>query len=128
MKVLVDTSFLLLCAERGKDFISLSEEKLGETLECCVLEDILNELKSIKGRGGRRGAMASLALRIAENMKRVRSEEDLPADEKLLREAEKIGAAIASIDLGLVRKARKRGIPVISIGSDQRVIFEGVRL
>jgi len=128
MKVLVDTSFLIFCVESGRDFISLAEEKMKEPFECYILEDILNELKAIQGRGGRKGAMASLALKIAENMKKLSGGENLPVDEKLIRKAKKIGAAIASIDLQLVKKARKRGVPVLSIGSDQRVIFEGFRL
>lgn len=125
MKVLVDTSFLLLCVERGRDFISLAEEKLGEPLECYVLDDVLNELKSLKGRGGKRGAFASLALKIAERFRRVCGESGLPPDEKLLWEAEKIGAAIVTADLGLIGRARRRGIPVISVGTDQRIMFEG---
>ena len=128
MKVLVDTSFLLLCVEKGRDLISLAEEKLGEPLECYVLEDVLNELKSLEGRGGKRGAFASLALRIAEKFRRIGGGRNLPPDEKLLREAERIGAAIATVDLELLEKARRKGIPVISVGADQRIRFEGVRL
>lgn len=128
MKVLVDTSFLLLCIEKGRDFISLAEEKLGEPLECYVLEDVLNELKSLEGRGGKRGGFASLALRIAERFKRISGERSLSPDEKLLREAEKMGAAIATIDLELMGRAREKGISIISVGADQRVRFEGVRL
>ena len=128
MKVLVDTSFLLLCVEKGRDLISLAEEKLGEPLECYVLEDVLNELKSLEGRAGRRGVFASLALRIAERFRKMGGGEDLPPDERLLREAERIGAAIATVDLELLEKARRKGIPVISVGADQRIRFEGVRL
>ncbi|RLG03948.1 MAG: hypothetical protein DRN54_02000 [Thaumarchaeota archaeon] len=128
MRVLVDTSFLLLCVEKGRDLIALAEEKLGEPLECYVLEDVLNELKSLEGRAGRRGAFASLALRIAERFRKMGGGEDLPPDERLLREAERIGAAIATVDLELLEKARRKGIPVISVGADQRIRFEGVRL
>ncbi len=128
MKVLVDTSFLLLCVEKGRDLISLAEEKLGEPLECYVLEDVLNELKSLEGRGGKRGAFASLALRIAERFRKIGGGRNLPPDEKLLREAERIGAAIATVDLELLERARRKGIPTISVGADQRIRFEGVRL
>lgn len=128
MKVLVDTSFLLLCVEKGRDFISMAEEKLGEPLECYVLEDVLNELKSLEGRGGRKGAFASLALRVAERFRRIGGERGLPPDEKLLREAERVKAAIATVDLELLSEARRRGVPVISVGGDQRIRFQGVRL
>ena len=128
MKVLVDTSFLLLCVEKGRDLISLAEEKLGEPLECYVLEDVLNELKSLEGRGGKRGAFASLALRIAERFRKIGGGRNLPPDEKLLREAERMGAAIATVDLELLGRARRKGVPVISVGADERIRFEGIRL
>ncbi len=129
MKTLIDTSFLLHCAEKGRDFLSLAEEKIGEPLECYVIEEVLEELKALAAKGGKRGAMASTALKIAEKMKIIRArEEKIPVDEKLLREAERANTALASLDSELIRKARKRGIPLILVASDQRIIFEGVRL
>jgi rRNA-processing protein FCF1 len=128
MKVLVDASFLMLCAEAGRDFIRLAEEVIGEPVEPYVTEEVLNELKSIAGRGGRRGRLASLALKIADKMGTIGGGGEVPADMRLLQEAARLKAAIATMDLNLIRRARSLGIPVISVGSDKRVIFEGVRL
>ena len=33
MKVLVDASFLMLCAEAGRDFMHMAEEAIGEPIE-----------------------------------------------------------------------------------------------
>lgn len=128
MRVLVDASFLMLCVEAGKDFMKLAEEVIGEHIEPYVTEEVLDELKGIAGRSGRRGRLAALALKIANGMILIRAEGSMPADMRLLQEAARLKAAIATVDLNLMRRARSLGIPVISIGSDKRIVFEGVRL
>lgn len=128
MRVLVDASFLMLCAEAGRDYMRMAEEAVGEPIEPYVMEEVLNELKSIAGRGGRRGRLAALALRIASGMSIIRGEGGVPTDMRLLQEAARLKAAIATVDLNLIRRARSLGMPVIRIGSDKRVVFEGVRI
>ena len=127
MKILVDASFLLLCAEKGRDFISLAEESLGDKLECYVLEDVLKELKRLAARGGKRGTLAGVALKIAEKMNKLRSDlpETLEVDQKLLEEAERLGMTLASIDMNLISKARERGIPILTVKKDQSIFFTG---
>ena len=127
MKILVDASFLLLCAEKGRDFISLAEESLGDKMECYVLEDVLKELKGLAARGGKRGTLAGVALKIAEKMNKLRSDlpETLEVDQKLLEEAERLGMALASIDMDLISKARERGIPILTVKKDQSIFFTG---
>ena len=127
MKILVDASFLLLCAEKGRDFISLAEESLGDKLECYVLEDVLKELKRLAARGGKRGTLAGVALKIAEKMNKLRSDlpETLEVDQKLLEEAERLGMTLVSIDMDLISKARERGIPILTVKKDQSIFFTG---
>ncbi|MCD6536177.1 MAG: hypothetical protein J7K49_04005 [Thaumarchaeota archaeon] len=127
MKILVDASFLLLCAEKGRDFISLAEESLGDKLECYVLEDVLKELKRLAARGGKRGTFAGVALKIAEKMNKLRSDlpETLEVDQKLLEEAERLGMTLVSIDMDLISKARERGIPILTVKKDQSIFFTG---
>jgi len=127
MKILVDASFLLLCAEKGRDFISLAEESLGDKLECYVLEDVLKELKRLAAREGKRGTLAGVALKIAEKMNKLRSDlpETLEVDQKLLEEAERLGMTLASIDMDLISKARERGIPILTVKKDQNIFFTG---
>ena len=128
MKLLLDTSFLIYCAEKGRDFLSLAEEALGEPLECYVLKDVLGELRALRAKPGKRGLMASAAAQIAEKMKLLESRsEKLSTDEKLILEAKRIGAAIATIDFDLIAEAREKGVPILTISEDQRIIFEGVR-
>ena len=130
MKVLVDTSFLMLCAEKGRDFITLAEETLGEKLECYVLEDVLNEIKMLASRKGKRAAMAAAALKIAEKMQVLKSDiKDVrKTDEKLLAESSRNKFVLATVDNQLIKKAKERGLPVLTVKEDQSILFIGTLL
>jgi len=130
MKVLVDTSFLIYCADKGKDFLSMAEESLGERLECYVIEDVLRELKGLARNRGKRGALAGVALKMAERMTLISSDlpDTLTEDQKLLETARLRGMALATTDWELISEARKRGVPVITVKKNQSVIFLGTRL
>lgn len=130
MKVLVDASFLLLCAEKRRDFISLIEESLREKLECYVLEDVLEELEKLSLRRGKKGALSRVALKIAEKMVKIESDlpENLEVDQKLLEEAKKRGMAVATVDMELFSKASEMGIPALTVKRDQSIFFAGTSL
>jgi len=130
MKVLVDTSFLMLCAEKGRDFITLAEETLGEKLECYVLEDVLNEIKMLASRRGKRAVMAAAALKIAEKMQVLKSEIEgvRKTDEKLLAESSRNKFVLATVDNQLIKKAKERGLPVLTVKEDQSILFIGTLL
>ncbi len=128
MKVIVDASFLMLCAEMGRDLMQMAEEVIGEPIEPYVAGEVLDELKNIARKRGKRGRFASLALMAASRMKLIVGERNMPTDLRLLQEAGRLKAAIATVDLNLMRQARSLGIPVISVGSDKRIVFEGARL
>ena len=128
MKLLVDSSFLIYCAEKGRDFISLAEQTLGEKLECYVLEEVLAELRKLASKKGKRGALARVGLRIAEKMKVVRSSlpEDVNTDQKLLEESKKLKMVLATVDGGLINEAREQGLPILTVKKDQSILFMGV--
>jgi len=130
MKVLVDTSFLMLCAEKGRDFITLAEETLGEKLECYVLEDVLNEVRMLASRKGKKAVMAAAALKIAEKMQVLKSDiKDVrKTDEKLLAESSRNKFVLATVDNQLIKKAKERGLPVLTVKEDQSILFIGTLL
>lgn len=130
MKVLVDTSFLMLCAEKGRDFITLAEETLGEKLECYVLEDVLNEVRMLASRKGKKAVMAAAALKIAEKMQVLKSEIEgvRKTDEKLLAESSRNKFVLATVDNQLIKKAKERGLPVLTVKEDQSILFIGTLL
>ena len=130
MKVLVDTSFLMLCAEKGRDFITLAEETLGEKLECYVLEDVLNEVRMLASRKGKKAVMAAAALKIAEKMRVLKSDIKgvRKTDEKLLAESSRNKFVLATVDNQLIKKAKERGLPILTVKEDQSILFIGTLL
>ena len=127
MKALIDTSFLMLCAEAGKDFIGLAEEKIGDRIECYVLKEVLEELEKISKHPGRRGAAARAALKLAKRMKilDLGFPEDLALDERLLKASKDLGMVLATIDLELIRRARSLKAPLLTVRKDQSIWLEG---
>ena len=128
MKVLFDASFLMLSAELGKDLISLAEDVVGERIEPYILPDSLEELKSISRHRGKRATLARVALKLAEKMTLLRLdlEEGLEVDEKLLEVSRRYGLILATVDSGLVKRAREAGVPILSVGRGLRIRLEGV--
>ena len=127
MKVLFDASFLMFSAELGKDLISLAEDVVGERIEPYIIPDSLEELKSISRHRGKRATLARVALKLAEKMTLLRLdlEEGLEVDEKLLEVSRRYGLILATVDSGLVKRAREVGVPVLSLGRGLRIRLEG---
>jgi len=128
MKVLFDTSFLMLSAELGKDLISLAEDALGEKIEPYILSDSLEELKAISRHKGKRASFAKVALKLAEKMNvlKLDLQRDLEVDEKLLETSRICGLVLATIDSKLMKRAREIGIPTLSVGKGLKIRLEGI--
>jgi len=128
MKVLFDTSFLMLSAELGRDLISLAEDAVGEKIEPYILSDSLEELKAISRHMGKRASLAKVALKLAEKMTLIKLdlEEALEVDEKLLRASRMHGLVLATIDSKLMKRAREIGVPVLSVGRGLKIRLEGI--
>ena len=114
MKVLVDTSLLLLCAERGRDYLSLIEDKLGEKLIYYVPSTVLRELERLRMEGGKRGRAADVAWEIAGGLQTVEAG-DAGADRSLGLLAIRHGMAVATVDRALARRLRGMGVKVIMV-------------
>lgn len=125
MKVLFDTSLLMLIAKYGKDLIRIAEDMLGETIEPYILQEVVGELENIAKQKGKRSGQAKIALRIAEKMMKIKYEKDVPVDLKLIEAAQKYRLILASMDQDIIEEARRRKIPILVFHEDLRVTFEG---
>jgi rRNA-processing protein FCF1 len=115
LHALIDTSFLLLLVESGRDILRLIEEKLGEPVVPLVPDSVIGELKRLSGVGGRRGRVAELALSMAERMTRIESSQEVGVDEELVRLASEKGYAVVTADSALQKRLRKQGLKCIYV-------------
>lgn len=110
MRALLDTSFLMLCADLGRDLLSLVADKLGEPLEPCTVPQVVEELRSLSRTKGRRGTVARVALGMAERIGLVEPVGQGPVDEVLVLTARRDGSLLVTSDLGVFRRALRAGM------------------
>ncbi len=109
MRALLDTSFLMLCAEVGRDLLSLVSDRLGEPVEPCTLPQVIAELRALTGAKGKKGKLASLALRMAESVCVIEPAAGGEVDEVLVATARRERCLLVTSDLEIFRKALREG-------------------
>jgi rRNA-processing protein FCF1 len=110
LRALLDTSFLMLCAEVGRDLLSLVSDKLGEPIEPCTLPQVMSELRALTRVKGKRGRTAVLALEIAGRFSVIEPAVEGEVDEVLITTARREGCLLVTADLELFRKALEKGM------------------
>ena len=110
MRALLDTSFLMLCAEVGRDLLSLVSDKLGEPIEPCTLPQVMAELRALTRVKGKRGRTAALALEMAGRFSVIEPAVKGEVDEVLITTARREGCLLVTADLELFRKALEKGM------------------
>lgn len=115
MKVLVDTSFLLLCAEKGKDFFTVLENKAGERIEPVVPSEVVSELKRLAAKRGKKSKMASAALQLAETMEKLAKEYEGSVDDALIYYARKTQHPVLTSDAKLMKKLASEKIEYMTV-------------
>jgi rRNA-processing protein FCF1 len=110
LRALLDTSFLMLCAEVGRDLLSLVSDKLGEPIEPCTLPQVMAELRALTRAKGKRGRTAALALEMAGRFSVIDPAVEGEVDEVLIATARREGCLLVTADLELFRKALEKGM------------------
>ncbi|MEM1574448.1 MAG: nucleotide-binding protein [Nitrososphaerota archaeon] len=126
MKILIDTSFLLKCVQKGGDLFYKLEETLKVPIEPIILENVLKELKNISSIKGKKSKEAKLALEIANKYNKIAYNENIPTDEALLEIAFKNKYPVLTCDIKLKKKLREKKIPVIFLKKDGKIDVEGI--
>ncbi|MDJ0269431.1 MAG: hypothetical protein NXY59_02575 [Aigarchaeota archaeon] len=126
MKLLVDSSFFILCADVGRDFVAVLEDYLGECVELLVPQAVLDELRSLSGRRGRLGRLARVALKLASQAGVVENEPSKSADDALMESARRLNLPVLTVDRKLLQALRGEGIPAVTLSKTgrPRVILE----
>ncbi len=110
MRALLDTSFLMLCAEVGRDLLALVSDVLGEPIEPCTVPQVVAELRALSGAKGKRGKLASLALQMVGKACMLEPAAEGEVDEVLIATARRDGCLLVTADLEIFRKALKEGM------------------
>jgi rRNA-processing protein FCF1 len=110
LRALLDTSFLMLCAEVGRNLLSLVSDKLGEPIEPCTLPQVMAELRALTRAKGKRGRTAALALEMAGRFSVIDPAVEGEVDEVLIATARREGCLLVTADLELFRKALEKGM------------------
>jgi Uncharacterized proteins of PilT N-term./Vapc superfamily, COG1412 len=110
LRALLDTSFLMLCAEVGRDLLSLVSDKLGEPIEPCTLPQVMAELRALTRAKGKRGRTAALALEMAGRFSVIEPAVEGEVDEVLIATARREGCLLVTADLEIFRKALEKGM------------------
>ncbi|MEM2237057.1 MAG: hypothetical protein QXR26_00225 [Candidatus Caldarchaeum sp.] len=116
MKALLDTSFLLLCLEKGRDYLKLIEQKLGEHVEPVILENVVDELRTLASKRGKKGMLARAALQKMINANIVQFHGMYNVDEALQKYAAEHKMPVITVDTKLAKKLASSGLPYISVG------------
>jgi rRNA-processing protein FCF1 len=110
LRALLDTSFLMLCAEVGRDLLSLVSDKLGEPIEPCTLPQVMAELRALTRVKGKRGRTAAVALEMAGRFSVIDPAVEGEVDEVLIATARREGCLLVTADLEIFRKALEKGM------------------
>lgn len=115
MEVVVDTSFIIACSQKKRDYLREIELTYGK-VKFLVPSSVLRELSLLKK------VEAKVGKKILEmhNFEVVECEGN--ADDCVIKIAEERGALIASFDSKLRRRARKMGIKLITVRKGAYVI------
>jgi len=116
---LLDTSFIVNCAESKVDFVSALRE-LGYPPK--VLDKVVEELKLLVSKGGKRGRAAKLGLAMIARLPKVKTPSKGKTDDILLKMSSK-ETLMATMDAGLKRRLKAKGSPYFVLRQKQYILL-----
>lgn len=122
-KIILDTNFLLIPAQFNVDIFTEINRIILEKYRLFVLDKTIDELKKItkdkkQTQKNKRAAKLALQLIKAKNIKILKTKEDLPVDDLIVKLK---GCMIATQDLGL--KRRLKGVKIITLRAKKTLIL-----
>lgn len=113
--VVIDSSAIIACLEDRRDLFEALRESFEGYVEIAVPNAVVEELKKLAARNGRKGLAARLALQLFDRGAdyvtiRVVNVDAKSADEALLKLSAELNAYLITVDRGLRKTAEARGI------------------
>ena len=124
VRVIADTSFLMLPGIFGVDVVSELYRLLERPHVLIIPQPVVEELKGLAERGKpseRSAARLALALVRRGKVRRARGR----ADEVVARMAGERGCVVGTADFALRKRLRERGIPVIYLRQRSHLAMNG---
>lgn len=123
MKVLCDTSFLMVLVAKPIKNIERVEHELGH-LEFIVPDVVIDELKRLEGKAGpKRATLARTALALAgSKFKTVKVPRAVHVDDSIVEYSAREKCAVATIDTNLRRRLIKNEVLVITLSRDRLTV------
>jgi len=124
-KILLDTNFLLIPSQFNIDIFEEIDRIMLESYQLYVLDKTIEELKKIiqdkkQKQKNRRAAKLALQLLKAKKIKILKTKEDLPVDDLIIKLKDYI---IATQDIGLKRQLKAKKIKIITLRAKKTLIL-----
>ena len=117
MKVIADSSFLIMCIDYGKSLLERLEGSLGERVEIIVPDVVKMELERIAGKTGKKGLLARGALELLGKAEVLETYNRESVDGAILELARRTGYPVVTVDKTLARLLRRNRVKVITFTS-----------
>ncbi len=124
LSVILDANFLMIPELEGVDIFKEFDRILDVKYELIVPKVVIGELEHIRKTGNSsESTAASVALKMAEDLKKVESEK--PADDEIVRLAKETYSAVGTNDKELKKRLRGSEIPVIYLRQKSYLDIDG---
>lgn len=121
--VVLDTNFLMSIEEFSFDFFSELNRLLDIKYKLVTLKPVVHELKRISRRGGEKGVVAKVGLKLLDKVKVLDTNIKGP-DRAILDFAKKKDAIVCTNDKELKNKLRESGVKIIYLRSKTHLEME----
>ena len=118
MKVIVDSSFLIMCIDYGRDLIGFLENALEDVVEIVAPKMVAEELERLSKKRGKKGIKARAALKFLERAVIMETENRESVDGAILELARRTGYPVVTVDKTLARLLRENGVKVLTFTSE----------
>lgn len=124
-KIILDTSFLVSCAEFKVDLFSEIERICDFTFELCIVDKSLDELKLIEQKSGKHKTYVGIVgLFIKKGIKSLKSGSKKSVDDIIIELVDKENYVVATQDAELKRRLKQKQVPIITIRQKKYLILQ----
>ncbi len=125
LNAILDTDFLLFCAENRIDYASEFSRLYPENLQLSIVDKTLDELEHFAARGGKSAALVKLVKTILrlKNVSVITTSKQGIVDDLIVSLAN-TNSVVATQDLGLKRRLRLKGTQIVTVRKKSHLLIE----